>query len=321
MSKMFSPPTLVSVVIPLYNKASHIRRALDSVLSQSHPEFELIVVDDGSTDGGGDLVREYKDPRVRLITQDNAGVSVARNRGISEAKADWIAFLDADDSWSLRFLERTLAPINVNADVDVVFTNISHPCESLKHLPKNLQGGYVEDYLDFFVTHRGAGVTSSSVLVRKVVLERMGAFPVGLRYGEDIDCWTRLALGDARFYYVPEQLAAVYTGAENRAMNADPAVFLNSHKPILASVAQFENAGRIPSPLISSVERFVQFMLLSHARRLVDVGRHADSRRVLRSQCRPSLCGWARYSRAYLRACLPTGFLELSRAARGFFGR
>ncbi|MDP8208206.1 MAG: glycosyltransferase family A protein [Candidatus Electryonea clarkiae] len=89
----------ISVVIPLYNKEQYIARAIQSVLSQTYNDFELIVVDDGSTDASAKVVEEFNDPRQRLIRQPNAGECAARNRGIAESRTELIAFLDADDQW------------------------------------------------------------------------------------------------------------------------------------------------------------------------------------------------------------------------------
>ena len=100
---------MVSVVIPLYNKADTITRAIQSVLKQTISEWELIVVDNGSTDDGGRHVEAIKDSRIRLIRQENKGVSMARNRGVEEATCDYIAFLDADDEWKPLFLEQSLS--------------------------------------------------------------------------------------------------------------------------------------------------------------------------------------------------------------------
>ena len=89
----------ISVVIPLYNKENSIRKTIYSVLQQTYDNFEILVINDGSTDGSLDIIKAIKSDKIRIITQNNSGVSAARNRGITEAQFDWIAFLDGDDLW------------------------------------------------------------------------------------------------------------------------------------------------------------------------------------------------------------------------------
>src|SRR5690349_15888802 len=98
---------LVSVIIPLYNKAPYLRRALESIASQTFADFEAIVVDDGSTDGSERIAAEFADPRFRVLRQPNRGPGSARNLGIAEARGELLAFLDADDEWLPDFLETT----------------------------------------------------------------------------------------------------------------------------------------------------------------------------------------------------------------------
>lgn len=99
----------VSVIVPLYNKAATVERTLASIQAQTFRDFEIIVVDDGSTDGSGDLVAAWHDPHIRLLRQNNAGPGRARNRGLTEARGRFVAFLDADDEWLPNFLDRNLA--------------------------------------------------------------------------------------------------------------------------------------------------------------------------------------------------------------------
>ena len=96
---------MFTVVIPLYNKELSIRNTIQTVLNQTYQDFEIVVINDGSTDKGVKIVESIKDNRIRLIQQENQGVSAARNRGIKEANYDWIAFLDADDLWEVNHLE------------------------------------------------------------------------------------------------------------------------------------------------------------------------------------------------------------------------
>lgn len=111
----------VAVIVPLYNKEEYIARAIDSILRQTYQDLELVIVDDGSTDNGPDVVRQYRDSRFRLIQQANAGPGAARNRGISESSAPLLAFLDADDEWLPTFLEESIHALKHNPEC--VFTN------------------------------------------------------------------------------------------------------------------------------------------------------------------------------------------------------
>jgi len=113
----------ISVIIPLFNKKDTIIKALESIFNQTVQPLEIIVVNDGSTDGSVELVEQVKHPLTRLINQKNAGVSIARNRGINEAKGDWIAFLDADDFWDNDFLETINKLSNKYPSASVLITN------------------------------------------------------------------------------------------------------------------------------------------------------------------------------------------------------
>jgi glycosyltransferase involved in cell wall biosynthesis len=113
-----------SVIIPLYNKGMFVARAIDSVLAQTCEDFEIIVIDDGSTDNGPDIVRQYKDPRIRLIRQSNAGPGAARNAGVRAASSKYVAYLDADDEWLPDFLQTSLS--NLANNPDCVLCSVNH---------------------------------------------------------------------------------------------------------------------------------------------------------------------------------------------------
>src|ERR1700742_2594037 len=104
----------VSVVVPLYNKARFVRRTIDSILGQRFTDFEVIVVNDGSSDGGEKIVEAISDPRLRLISQPNAGPGAARNRGLAEARGEYVAFLDSDDEWLPDFLTIAVSALDAS---------------------------------------------------------------------------------------------------------------------------------------------------------------------------------------------------------------
>src|SRR5690349_2849966 len=195
----------MSVVIPLYNKEGAVETTLRSVLRQSRMPDEVIVVDDGSTDGSVEVVRrvietEQSDVPIRLITQQNAGVSVARNRGAAEAKSNYIAFLDADDEWlhDCASEMQRLAQAFPDATVLTVLLAKPHPNGGFRPEMSALPLGFFGELQTPLESYRkGYGIIhSSSVAVRRDAWLRSGGFPAGARSGEDICCWLKLLMSE-----------------------------------------------------------------------------------------------------------------------------
>jgi glycosyltransferase involved in cell wall biosynthesis len=189
---MHSPE--ISIVVPLYNKEHEIGPCIKSVIGQSFQDFELIVVNDGSTDAGAEVVRSYQDSRIRLIEQPNGGVASARNRGIAEAKAKLIAFLDADDQWCLEFLATISALARRCPEAGAYFTAFwIHRGSGWARKAEIPQRYLREDkplLKDYFSTPAGL-LISSAIAVWKQTFDRVG--PYREMFGEDVDLWLRIA--------------------------------------------------------------------------------------------------------------------------------
>lgn len=189
-----------SVIIPLYNKAPYVRKAVQSVLEQTFRDFELIVVDDGSTDGSASVVEAIPDERIRHIHQENSGVSIARNNGVAASHASYLCFLDADDWWEPTFLEEINRLINKFPDAGIYGTNYTIVNE-IKHktriapvgIPEGFEKGYI-NYCQAYSKNMGMPLTSSSVCVPLQVFSVMGGFPKGISLGEDFILWIHIAL-------------------------------------------------------------------------------------------------------------------------------
>jgi len=195
---MRDKPT-VSVVMPLYNKASELKRAINSVLSQTFQNFELVVVNDGSTDRGPDIVRSIEDSRIRIFDQKNAGASAARNRGIGEAHSELIAFLDADDEWKPNFLKTILKLQERYSECSVFATNYLYFVSKgnyrqpiIRGVPPHPWDGILMDYFAI-ASKSDPPLCSSAVAVKKSAIQSVGMFPVGVTSGEDLLTWATLA--------------------------------------------------------------------------------------------------------------------------------
>lgn len=188
---------MITVVIPLYNKAPHIAQALDSVLAQTVPADDIVVIDDGSSDDGPDIVITYAHRGVRLIRQTNQGESAARNAGVKEAKSGYVAFLDSDDWWQPRHLE-VLHKLALSHPSSALLStgHLIRRADRFYNPRSSLPNGFCGVVQDFFSTYaRGLSlVNSSTACVRRSALLEIGGFPVGVRRGPDIITWVNLAL-------------------------------------------------------------------------------------------------------------------------------
>ena len=211
---------MISVVIPLYNKEKQIKRTLQSVLTQTFQDFEIVIVNDGSTDNSTIEVEKIKDSRIRLIHQENAGVSAARNKGIEEAKYELIALLDADDEWKNKYLEVQYDLYKKYPKCDIFacnyeFVNEKHDISPtiIKKLSFKENDGILNNYFEVAcVSH--PPLCSSAIVIKKKAIQAIGGFPLGIKSGEDLLTWAKLAT----FY----QIAYAQFNIEGYLLNEKP---------------------------------------------------------------------------------------------------
>ncbi len=190
---------LFSVIIPLYNKAPYVGKTIESVLGQTLGNYELIIIDNGSTDGSSEIVAGFTDPRIRTIRLDkNVGVSNARNNGVAIATATYITFLDADDWWEPTFLEEMAGLIERHPDAGIYGTGYYIVKNSKKRLaPVGVGEEFVEgeiNYCSVYAKTLCMPLTSITIAMPKAVFEESGGFKPHLKLGEDFDLWVRIAL-------------------------------------------------------------------------------------------------------------------------------
>lgn len=239
---------VISVVIPLYNKANTIARTLKSVFDQSYGNYEIVIVDDGSTDGSDAIVERLNDDRIRLIRQENAGVSAARNKGIREARGKYIALLDGDDEWKPEYLSTQVNLIANFPDCSVFVTGyefkdqnnkVTYPIINRLRLDSP---GILENYFEIASCSTPI-VTSINIVAEKMALLSIGGFPEGIRLGEDLITWAKLAC-KYKIAYDPKPLA-IYNFATQSA-RVVPDKLPNENDVVGAEFARLWNQYHIP---------------------------------------------------------------------------
>lgn len=191
-----------SVIIPLYNKAPYVAKAIQSVLSQTFYDYELVIVDDGSRDDSAAVAQKAIEGRDRcqLIRQENAGVSVARNNGVAASQGEYLCFLDADDLWESTFLSEMAKLIDEYPDAGIYGTNYTIVNDN-KHktrvarvgVEEGFEKGYI-NYCQVYAKTMYMPLTSISVAIPRWVFLKVKGFPEGIRLGEDFLLWVHLAL-------------------------------------------------------------------------------------------------------------------------------
>ncbi|WP_276499736.1 glycosyltransferase family 2 protein [Pontibacter litorisediminis] len=196
---------MFSVIIPLYNKEVTIAVTLNSVLNQTFKDFEVIIINDGSTDDSLYVVNSFNDPRLYVSSQENAGVSQARNNAVLKARYDYLAFLDADDYWAPNYLEE-IAKLIKSYPQNHVFTTAYQVITRNRSFSQceRLQEGLIEDFFKTRATNHI--MRTSATVVHKIALDAVGGFPPGMYGGEDDYTWAKIAI-KYKIVFSPKVLA------------------------------------------------------------------------------------------------------------------
>lgn len=207
---------MVSVVIPVYNAGKALCRAVDSVLSQSFTDYEIIIVDDGSTDDTPDIIKGYGD-KIRYIRQENSGASIARNAGIQAAQGRWIAFLDADDQWLPEKLKKQIGLLSRNPDLvwcagNFIQTDGARSAPRIR--PSAIRDALAgRDYIENYFEEAAKGrciIQTSTVIVEKCVFDKTGLFDPHFLRAQDTDMWWRIAHAYPKIGFIAEPAVKVF---------------------------------------------------------------------------------------------------------------
>jgi glycosyltransferase involved in cell wall biosynthesis len=274
----------ISVAVPLYNKERYVKRAIDSILAQTLTDFEIVVVDDGSTDGSANVVARIDDRRIRLIRQENGGEGAARNRGIREAKGDLIAMLDADDAWHPDFLQ-AIADLYASYPQAGIFATGYKTIYSNDFIVETTLNrrvlardtcGLVTDYFQF--AQLGNFVWSSAQAIPKAIYQRIGLFVENEPMGPDLEMWGRVALQYPVAYDV-RTLAYYHNDATGRVVTqwAKKPTF----PPFVRSARRAITDGLVSEEKQPYLESYLNHLLLQYLAQVIAAGDRDELQRAL----------------------------------------
>lgn len=276
---------MISVVIPTYNGAEYLAQAIESILSQTLQDFELIVIDDGSIDETGAICERYQkvnSAQIRYFYQSNSGVSAARNKGVWLARGEFVAFLDHDDIADAKWLENLMAGFS-SADVDVCAgrTTCLSYSDSLIQSIVSLNSSFDEDFID---RSRIKEFMICSAMIRRHVFEELGGFDEALPYGAEDNCLTyRLNLADKKIIYIADAIVHYRPRTTLKMLlrqrylyGKSKIILYNKYKPLHKNFFQdlFQLLNKIFVLLFRSIARAVKYVLLSKSRRVEFILEH-----------------------------------------------
>jgi len=296
---------LVSVVIPVYNCERFVGAAIESVLAQSYRPFEIIAVDDGSTDGTRDVLRSFAQ-HITVLTQPNKGVSAARNAGVQASRGRYVAFLDADDLWvadklarQVSLLERHPSAVACYSDHSVIDGKGSTVSPTAALFGPRCSGVITKALLEFTVI-----VTPSVLMARRSALDRTGPFREGLRIAEDLNIWLRLSVLGPILYDIETLVCYRRHGSNNyKGMNAETAM------QTLMAVLDFEQS--LPQ---DADERIRQLTTAAVTRKMLDTAHWLTAERDFRG-------AWHWYLKSIVRKPTAAALKGLGLATLGMLGR
>jgi len=217
----------ISVIIPAYNSEKYIKRCIQSVLAQTKPVDEIIIVNDGSSDRTEQLVLSIVDNRIQLITTQNSGPAHARNKGVQIAKGKWIALLDADDYWDQKKIESFFYVISQDPNLDFISTNIIRGNDSIGWTYLDLSRKQQENKPIFSQLYRKSFIATSSVIVKREKIIQTNFFNQHYKYAEDFDLWLRILYKGANYKLVPKYHTFYYLREDSLSAN-----LMRSYLPI-----------------------------------------------------------------------------------------
>jgi len=279
----------ISVIIPLYNKGAYIKRAINSVLQQTIQNFEIIIVDDHSTDEGPLVVKEFQDSRITFVINEGSGAASTRNSGVSLAKSDFIAFLDADDEWDPRHLE-TLMKLREKfpeAGLYVTAYKMMEPGNIIRDpkyhaIPAAPWEGLIPNYIQSAVYGDFPFVTICVGISKKLFLE-MGGFLPQVRWNEDLELWFRIIL-KYPVAFTWDGIALWHLDAINRVSNSLLYRDFQERGEFVIRAMEAMRSIDTPSKYLPFLQEYVAKNEMSRALWIIKAGYPKEGRKILKEQ-------------------------------------